>query len=190
MGSGPCVATHRTLSPLISPWSAGRFVVQGFHSGPRQGSSGDPAHLLTFPPPPSTLTCEVSVSFTAVLRFVSAWKVLPPLSHLSAGTSHTRWPCPPALRAVQPSSGPAWAKEVPSGRGQGLSVHLDAGITELRRCHRNDFGRREVPRLPARFLVSLASKSDTVFDIQLLGQVDSPPEESLPNASSGGVGLL
>lgn len=131
------------------------------------------------------------MSFTAVLRFVSAWKVLPPLSHLSAGTSYTRWPSPPAPCAVQPSPGPAWTKEVPSGCGQGLCVHLDAGITELWRCHRKDFGRREVPRLLALDSLSVLLQNQTLCsDAQLLGQVGSPPGERLLNASSGGVGLL
>ena len=123
----------------------------------------------------------------AVLRFVSAWKVLPPLSHLSASTSHARWPPPPALRAARPSTGPAWTKEIPCGHGQGQSVHLDTGIMELRCCHRSGFGRREGPWLPV-----LGSPSDLLQNltlcpaVRLLWQVGILPGKSLPEASSLG----
>ena len=116
------------------------------------------------------------MSSMAVLRFVSAWKVLPPLSHLSASTSHARWPPPPALRAAWPSTGPAWTKEIPSGHGQGQSVHLDTGI-----------GRREGP-----WLRVLGSPSDLLQNstlcpaVRLLRQAGRLPGKSLPEASSLG----
>ena len=116
------------------------------------------------------------MSSMAVLRFVSAWKVLPPLSHLSASTSHARWPPPPALRAAWPSTGPAWTKEIPCGHSQGQSVHLDTGI-----------GRREGPWLPV-----LGSPSDLLQNstlcpaVRLLRQAGRLPGKSLPEASSLG----
>lgn len=113
---------------------------------------------------PSTihLDPEGAVSSMAVLRFVSAWKVLPPLSHLSASTSHARWPPPPALCAARPSTGPAWTKEIPCGHGQGQSVHLDTGIMEPRCCHRSGFGRRGTLASGSWFPIRLASKLNTV----------------------------
>lgn len=104
------------------------------------------------------------MSSMAILRFVSAWKVVLPLSHLSASTSRARWPPPPALRAVRPSTGPAWTKEIPRGHGQGQSVHLDTGILEPRCYHRSGFGRREGPWLPA-----LGSLSDLLQNPVLSG---------------------
>lgn len=124
---------------------------------------------------------------TAILRFVSAWKVLPPLSHLSASTSHARWPPPPALRAVRPSTGPAWTEEILRGHGQGQSVHLDTGIPEPRCRHRSGFGRREGP-----WFLALGSSSDLLQNptlcsaVRLLWQAGRVPGKSLPEASSTG----